>query len=106
MGLDTTELLGAAAMIYGAGGAMSILLQAKQMLARGASCEVSARFLGMYVGGYAIWLLYGLSLGNGPMIVVHAIGLACGAVTLAVALRLRGSLLAPATWGQCACVTP
>lgn len=88
-------------MIYGAGGAVSILLQAKQMLARGASCDVSARFLATYVGGYAIWLLYGLSLASAPMIVVHSIGLACGAVTLAVALRLRGSLTSPATWAQC-----
>jgi len=101
MGLETTELLGAAATIYGAGGAMSILLQARQMLARGGSCDVSARFLATYVGGYAIWLLYGLSLGSGPMIVVHAMGLACGGLTLAVALRLRGSLTTPATWSQC-----
>ncbi len=59
------------------------------MLARGGSCDVSARFLAAYVGGYAIWLLYGLSLRNVPMIVVDALGLVCGAITLVVALRLR-----------------
>ena len=101
MGPETTELLGAMAMVYGAVGATSILLQAKQMLARGASCDVSVRFLATYVGGYAIWLLYGLSLESVPMIVVHAMGLACGAVTLAVALRLRGSLTSPASWAHC-----
>jgi hypothetical protein len=101
MGLETTELLGAAAMIYGVGGAMSVLLQARQMLARGASCDVSARFLATYVGGYAIWLLYGLSLENFAMILVHAIGLACGGASLIVALTLRGSLGSPATWRQC-----
>jgi uncharacterized protein with PQ loop repeat len=101
MALELTEVLAAAAMIYGVGGALSVLLQARQMLARGGSCDVSARFLATYVGGYAIWLLYGLSLESIPMIVVHAIGLVCGAVTLAVALRLRGSLLSPATWSQC-----
>jgi hypothetical protein len=101
MGLDTTEILGAAAMIYGAGGAMSVLLQAKQMRARGASCDVSVRFLATYVGGYLIWLLYGLGLESVPMIVVHSIGLACGTVTLTVALRLRGSLTSRASWAEC-----
>lgn len=54
------------------------------------SCDVSPRFLATDVGGYAIWLLYGLSLRSGPIVLVHAVGLVCGAVTLAVALKLRG----------------
>ena len=87
-------MLGAAATLYGVGGALSILLQARQMRARGASCDVSARFLATYVGGYAIWLVYGLSLGSVPIVLVHTVGLVCGAVTLAVALSLRGSLRA------------
>ena len=78
-----------------------MLLQARQMLARGDSCDVSARFVATYVGGYAVWLLYGVSLASVPIILVHAIGLVCGAVTLVVALRLRGSLLAPTTWDRC-----
>jgi hypothetical protein len=94
--------MGGAAMVYGVGGALSVLLQARQMLARGASCDVSARFLGVYVGGYAIWLMYGFSLGNLPIISVHALGLVCGVVTLAIALRLRGSLLSPVSWSRCA----
>jgi uncharacterized protein with PQ loop repeat len=84
-----TELLASTATIYGVGGALSVLLQARQMRARGASADVSLRFLATYVGGYAVWLLYGLSIGSAPIVVVHALGLACGAVTLAVALRLR-----------------
>ena len=100
--METSQVLGAAATLYGVGGALSILLQARQMRARGASCDVSARFLATYVGGYAIWLVYGLSLGSVPMVLVHTVGLVCGAVTLAVALSLRGSLLWPASWGECA----
>jgi hypothetical protein len=71
------------------------------MLARGDSYGVSARFLAAYVGGYATWLLYGLSLRNVPIIVVDALGLVCGAITLVVALRLRGHLLFPAGWNRC-----
>jgi uncharacterized protein with PQ loop repeat len=97
----TTQVLGATTILYGVGGALSVLLQARQMLARGTSCDVSARFLTVYVGGYAVWLLYGFSLGNFPIISVHALGLVCGALTLAVTLRLRGSLLSPESWSQC-----
>ena len=102
-----SSVLAAVAIVYGVGAALSVLLQAQQMLARNGSCDVSARFLTAYVGGYAIWLLYGLSLRDAPpivvvpIIVVDALGLVCGAITLAVALSLRGSLLSPASWNQC-----
>lgn len=86
---EMTRILGTAATLYGLGGALSVLLQARQMHARGTSCDVSARFLAVYVGGFAIWLLYGLGIGSVPIIVVHAVGLLCGSITLAVALRLR-----------------
>jgi uncharacterized protein with PQ loop repeat len=89
--LELTDLLAAVVTVYGLGGALSILLQARQMLVRGESCDVSLRFLGVYVVGYAIWLLYGLSLGNAPIVLVNALGLVCGTMTLTVALRLRGS---------------
>jgi hypothetical protein len=38
---------------------------------------VSGRFVASYAGGYAIWLLYGLSVGNVPLIIVDAV--ACSA---------------------------
>jgi uncharacterized protein with PQ loop repeat len=101
MTLDATQVLAAAATLYGVGGALSVLLQARQMIARGSSCDVSLRFLATYVGGYAIWLLYGLSIQSAPIMLVHALGLLCGAVTLTVALRLRGPLLQAASWSQC-----
>jgi hypothetical protein len=59
------------------------------MRARGTSGDVSARFFAVYVGGFAIWLLYGLGIGDVPIILVHAVGLVCGTVTLTVTLRLR-----------------
>jgi uncharacterized protein with PQ loop repeat len=101
MAHEASQVLAAVAMLYGVAAALSVLLQARQMLARGGSCDVSARFLSMYVGGYAVWLVYGLSLGNIAIVVVDALGLVCGSVTLAVALRLRGALLSPASWKQC-----
>ena len=95
MSPETTRLLGAIATVYGLGGALSVLLQARRMRARGTSGDVSVRFFAVYVGGFAVWLLYGIGIGDLPVIVVHAVGLVCGAVTLAVALRLRGHGAAP-----------
>ena len=86
-----TQILGTAATVYGVLGALKSLLQARQMLARRSSGDVSARFLASYAGGYAIWLAYGLSTGSLPLIVVDAVGLLCAGLTLAVALSLRGA---------------
>ena len=89
MELQITQLLAAAATVYGIAGGLSVLEQARQMRDRGSSRDVSLRFLATYVGGYAIWLLYGLSMQSVPIVAVNAVGLAAGAVTLSVALRLR-----------------
>jgi hypothetical protein len=67
------------------------------MHVRDTSGDVSVRFFAVYVGGFAVWLLYGIGIGDVPVIVVHAVGLVCGTVTLAVALRLRGHGDASAT---------
>ena len=98
---DTSQLLALAATVYGVIAALAALLQTRQMLTRRASCDVSARFFAAYAGGYEIWLLYGLSVASVPLIVVDAVGLLCGGLTLAVALALRGSLLHPASWASC-----
>ena len=95
------ELMGMVATLYGVGAAGAVLLQARQVVKRGSSCEVSARFFATYAGGYAVWLLYGLSIGSLPLILVDAAGLLCGLVTLAITLSLRGSLLRPSDWRTC-----
>ena len=99
--MSTPELMGSVATLYGVGAAGTALLQARQVLRRGSSCEVSARFFASYAGGYAVWLLYGLSIGSLPLILVDTAGLLCGLITLAITLSLRGSLLRPATWSTC-----
>lgn len=97
----TSQFLASAATAYGVFAALAALLQTRQMLTRRTSCDVSARFFAAYAGGYAIWLLYGLSIASVPLIVVDAVGLLCGGLTLAVALALRGSLVRPASWASC-----
>jgi uncharacterized protein with PQ loop repeat len=86
---------------YGVGAAAAVLLQARQVLRRGSSCEVSARFFATYAGGYAVWLLYGLSIGSPPLILVDTAGLLCALVTLGITLSLRGSIVRPNSWRTC-----
>jgi len=93
-----TQFLGTVATAYGVLGALKTLLQARHMLARRSSRDVSAGFLASYIGGYAIWLTYGLATSSLPLIVADTVGLLCGGLTLAVTLSLRGSLIHPATW--------
>jgi uncharacterized protein with PQ loop repeat len=95
------DLMGMVATAYGVGAAGAVLLQARQIVRRRSSCDVSARFFATYAGGYGVWLLYGVSIGSLPLILVDAAGLLCGLLTLAVTLRMRGSLLRPRTWGRC-----
>ena len=102
--LTIVQLLGMTATAYGVLAALSVLLQTRQMLARRASCEVSGRFFALYAGGYAIWLLYGLSVGNVPLTIVDGVGVLCGGLTLAVTLSLRGSLFHPTTWTSCSAI--
>ena len=83
------DMLGMIATLYGVGAAGAALLQARQVVRRRSSCEVSARFFATYAGGYAVWLLYGLSIESTPLILVDAAGLACGLVTLAHAADAR-----------------
>jgi uncharacterized protein with PQ loop repeat len=96
-----SDVIGTAATVYGVGAAAAALLQARQILGRKRSCDVSARFFASYVGGYAIWLLYGVSIWSTPLILVDLVGLLCGGFTLAITLALRGSLLRPSSWNGC-----
>jgi uncharacterized protein with PQ loop repeat len=96
-----TQFLSTAATVYGVLAPLTTLLQTRQMLARRTSCQVSARFLASYAGGYVIWLTYGLSTCSLPLMIVDTVGLLCGGLTLTVALALRGSLIRPATWNSC-----
>ena len=74
---------------YGLLGAVSSLLEAATLLRSGNADEVSLTFLGVLSGGYLVWLLYGISARDLPLIITDAIGLAAGAITLSIAVRLR-----------------
>jgi len=100
LGIES-QLLAAIATAYGLGAGGAVLFQARQIVRRGSSCDVSAGFFATYAGGYAIWLLYGLSIDSTPLVLVDSIGLVSGLATLAITLGMRGSLMRPGTWRTC-----
>src|SRR5260221_5896935 len=86
-----TQLLAAIAAVYGVLAALITLLQTRQMLARRSSCDVSARFLASYAGGYGIWLAYRLSTRSIPPIRVGTLRPLFARLTLALAPSPRRS---------------
>lgn len=86
---SAAPVLSIVATAYGLGASTASLLQARQMLRSGTSKDVSIGFLASFVGGYAIWLLYGISIGSAPLMVVDAVGALSGGFTLVVAIRAR-----------------
>lgn len=85
------NILGAVAAVYGVYGALAILMQARKMLVKHESCDISLPYMSSYVGGYAVWLPYGLLAHSFPLIIADSVGLACGVSTLAIAVSLRGA---------------
>ena len=85
------NILGAIATVYGVYGALAVLMQAHKMLIRHESCDMSLAYMASYVGGYAVWLPYGVLAHSFPLIIADSVGLICGIVTVAVAVSLRGS---------------
>lgn len=89
--MNATQVLGAIATVYGVYGALAILMQAHKMLVMHESCDMSLPYMASYVGGYAIWLPYGVLAHSLPLVISDSVGLICGLVTVAVALSLRGA---------------
>lgn len=69
--------------------ALAPALQIRRMLARRSSGDVSVGYLCVLLVGFLIWIGYGLSLGNGALIVSNAVALVVGLATLVVAVRFR-----------------
>ena len=53
------------------------------------ACEIPVGLRVVSVMGYAVWLAYGVSIRELPLIVVHAAGLVGAILVLRITLRLR-----------------
>jgi uncharacterized protein with PQ loop repeat len=82
-------LLALIATAYGVFAAASSLLEAARLLRSGSAEQISLAFLAVLLGGYLVWLLYGISASDAPLIITDTVGLAASTITLSIAARLR-----------------
>ena len=79
------------AAVYGVVGAFSPSLQIAKMRRAGSSESLSRGYIGISVGGYLVWLMYGLAMHNVPLIICDSIGIMMQTLVLIWAHRLRPS---------------
>jgi MtN3 and saliva related transmembrane protein len=87
--MDHTMLLGSAGTAVGLVAAVSLLLQARRLRRLGSACEVSIPIRLLALAGYAVWLAYGVAIGDVPLILVDLTGMVGAALVLRVTLSLR-----------------
>jgi uncharacterized protein with PQ loop repeat len=87
--IAVVNILGAVATVYGVYGALAILMQAHKMLVKRESRDMSLAYMASYVGGYAVWLPYGVLSHSFPLIIADSVGLVCGTFTVIIAVVLR-----------------
>ena len=75
--------------LYGVGMSLSPLLQARRMRRRGSSQDVSMAYLAILLGGFVLYLTYGLSIQNRVLVVTNIVSVVVTSATLALAWRLR-----------------
>lgn len=79
------EILAIAAAAWGAIMAVSPLLQIRRIIVRRSSADVSLAYLAVLQIGFALWVAYGMTLGNLVLVVPNTIAFVTGAATIVAA---------------------
>ena len=95
--MEDTTFLGTAGTVIGLIAATSLLFQARRLARIGSACEVSIPVRLLALAGYAIWLAYGVAIGDVPLILVDLAGVAGAVLVLRVTLSLRRQRACPAS---------
>ena len=84
-----TDVLALLAGAWGVLMAISPLLQIRRILHRRSAADVSIAYLVVLEIGFALWVAYGLVLGNAVLVVPNGVALSVGLATILIALRFR-----------------
>lgn len=84
-----SDTLAVLAATWGVVMALSPALQIRRILERRSSDDVSLGYLGVLLFGFALWMAYGISIGNAALIIPNTVALIVGIVTVIVARRYR-----------------
>jgi len=82
-------MLAVAAATWGLVMALAPLLQIRRMTRQRSSRDVSIGYWSVLLGGFALWVAYGVAVANLALIVPNAVALCVGCLTIGVALRCR-----------------
>ena len=93
--MNTVPFLATAGTAVGLTAAVSLLLQARRLRRLGTACEISIPIRLLALAGYAVWLAYGVVIGDIPLILVDLAGVAGAALVLYVTVVLRRQRACP-----------
>jgi MtN3 and saliva related transmembrane protein len=74
---------------YGVLMALAPILQARRIRARRSSADVSIVYMAVLEIGFALYLAYGISIGNRVLIATNTVSLVATSITLSIALTYR-----------------
>lgn len=83
------NLLAVSAAIWGTLMAISPFLQIRRILIRRSAADVSLGYLAVLQVGFALWVAYGISIGNAALIVPNTVAFLVGVATMLLAWRFR-----------------
>lgn len=87
--MSPAEVLGPAASTFGVVLGVAPLAQMRLIVRRGSSEGVSFGYWAVLAVGMVLWLSYGLSIGNGWLILANSVSAAIAMVMLVVVWRYR-----------------
>jgi uncharacterized protein with PQ loop repeat len=95
-------VLGIAAAAWGVVMALAPILQIRRMIIRRSSADLSLGYFGVLLPGFALWVGYGLTRSDWPLVIPNTIALTVGAATVVagIVMRRRYRQLEPSRSGE------
>lgn len=87
--MTVSDYLGTAALFAGLLMAVSPVLQVRRMFETRSSRDFSLAYPTLLCAGFVLWLAYGISLGNLPMMLSNTASLSFMLLTIGVAMYFR-----------------
>lgn len=84
-----SDVLGLAAAAWGVVMAVAPVLQIRRMLRTGSAADVSLGYFALLIPGFVLWVAYGLSRHDWPLVVPNTAAAAVALLTITVAARLN-----------------
>jgi MtN3 and saliva related transmembrane protein len=84
-----SDTLAVVAATMGVVMAAAPVLQIRRMFVTRSSKDVSIAYLGVLLVGFAVWIAYGVSLGNLALVVPNAVAIVVTLTTVIIAWRFR-----------------